>query len=266
MANLPEYRKGDHLSARSLNGLLGFLRSLRLKSDGSLHITETPEGTVIKANLPQEADFKISGGSNPYAGTEQIPIAGGGWSDMTGGRTVTTVSDPLWERNRNTAVAVNSVVHCRRDLASAAWIFDRASCTTTTTVPIIVSPTGPVTSPPSTPTAPSPPTTPPTTPSTPTTPPTVPPTAPTVPSSPIPPLPPGYPPPVGYPSPSVPPSDPSDPALPSGPLWPDIPPPPPAGGWPGFFPMVSPAPIRPTSETPPGTTPGASPGAPDGGA
>lgn len=131
MADLAPYRKGDQFRSGWLNGLLDAIRSCMLKSDGSILVTRTPDGQLVRVNLPQEVDARISGGANPYSAVEQRAVGSGAWADLAGGRTFAIGVDPLYERNRNPAVTAGTYVRARRDISTSAWIFDRGACTTT---------------------------------------------------------------------------------------------------------------------------------------
>lgn len=121
-------KPGRLLSWRWLNELVSSLRAAKIVAGQNVRVEQTAAAQVVSVKLPQEADFRIAGGTNPYAGVEQRPVAGGTWANLPGGRTVTATADPLYERNGEAAIAVGTVVHARRDPASGAWIFDRSSC------------------------------------------------------------------------------------------------------------------------------------------
>lgn len=198
----PELMPGAWFSASWLNMLLAFLRSCRVKRSASVLVDYAPDGQTIRVNIPQEADFRISGGTNPYAGTEVFAVVGGTWQTRAESRVVTGVIDPLYERNNNKQIDVDTVVHARRDVSSGLWIFDRARCSGGVVPPALppTSPTpapapNPAPLPPSPAPIPSPPTKPaptPAPPSTPTPPTTPLPTRPAIPAEP--PIPPAMPP------------------------------------------------------------------------
>lgn len=125
----PNFAPGDQFRASWLNSLARFIRSCRIIPDGSSVLgTETPDGTQLRVNLPEEADFRIDNGTNPYGGTEMRPIPGGSWSAMPGGRVVSASHDGLYERNGNKTVPALLVVRAARTTQSGAWIFDRTNC------------------------------------------------------------------------------------------------------------------------------------------
>ena len=125
---VPDYREGDEQSATWLNALMAWVRGARIKAVPPLYCDRTPGGQVLRYHGPQEADFEVTTGTNPYAGKEKRAVAGGLWQDRSGGRTPTVAVDPLYERNRWASVAPGTVVHAVRDRETGAWIFDRTAC------------------------------------------------------------------------------------------------------------------------------------------
>jgi hypothetical protein len=241
-----DYNEGDEYSAEWLNELKRMLRASKITSDGSILVNPSAFSQDLRANLPEEADFRISSGTNPYGGVEQWAIAGGAWATNPDGLTVTITNDPLYERGANAAVVVGTVVHCRRDAHSGRWIFDRRACSAATvstpSVPDPTTPTKPPSDPSPAPTPPSPAPSP------------TPPTKPTVPPSLPDPTPPADPPtkPIELPpSEPTPPTKPIElpPSEPSPPVDPPFPWPPPTLPTPGYPPPAGP--ITPPISDPP---------------
>lgn len=131
-------RPGQFLGWRWLNQVVDALRRRRLIASQHIGVIDTPGGQVPFLKRPQEVYVRITGGANPYSGVEQRWIAGGLPIDLVGGRTFSLANDPLYERNRNTAVPVGAIVFAQRDPSSRTLLFDRTVCgnlTTTTPTP-----------------------------------------------------------------------------------------------------------------------------------
>lgn len=123
---------GEKLGARLVNALLERLRGATVIEGRRVRVRRTPAGQVVSVALPQEADFRIDGGSNPYSATEMDAIAAGGWDVRPNGRVLTTTVDPLYERTANAGLLPGVIVHAIRDERSGAWLCERASCSATT--------------------------------------------------------------------------------------------------------------------------------------
>ena len=142
-----DYNAGDQFSAGWLNRLRALFRACLVKSDGSILIDPRADGQHLRVNLPEEADWRITGGANPYAAVEQWESTAGTWVAMPGGRIANLGADPLWERNKSPLVKAGTVVRARRDKRTAAWIFDRASCATPVPAAPVPAPSPPKPSP-----------------------------------------------------------------------------------------------------------------------
>lgn len=128
MARRRPYMAGDQFSASWQNALMAEVRRSRIIQGKGIRVTQKPNGQLVEAEVPQEVYFKITSGTNPYAGTEQIAGASGTWSNRTGGLTPTTSVDPLYEATGNAAVPANRIVLAKRATATSAWIFYASAC------------------------------------------------------------------------------------------------------------------------------------------
>jgi hypothetical protein len=98
---------------------------------GGLHAFSGPFGTSISRARPQEFWIKLTshGSSGQYAWTEQVPAAGGGWTD--GARSGTTTVDPAIEANANTGLTADSaapIVWAWREKATGELRFQGDAC------------------------------------------------------------------------------------------------------------------------------------------
>lgn len=124
-----ELAPDDLLSASWLNSLLRYvMRRFVIRFLPPLYAKEVDGVITVTFSGPQEAYFKITSGTNPYAGTEQQAGSAGTWANLTGGRTPTTSVDPLYEATGNAAVPANRIVLARRATATSSWIFYASAC------------------------------------------------------------------------------------------------------------------------------------------
>ncbi len=131
----PDLNSGDILTAAWLTSLVRTARRLLFRAANFTYPLRYDEAAnVLTLDLTPEFVFKITSGSQPYAGTQQKDVAGV-WSDVTGGLHPTTVADPLFERNGNKSVRVGTLVLAKRDRTSKLWVFGIGSCVVPTGVP-----------------------------------------------------------------------------------------------------------------------------------
>jgi hypothetical protein len=114
---LPRVEPGEPIRAKDINALFEAAEGLSLTADG-LEVAKTMGGTALAVRRPWAGWLKITSGSNPYSGTEQIARSAGTWVD--GAR---TVSGGAYETNGNTSVPGNTIVWAYHDPASGTIIF-----------------------------------------------------------------------------------------------------------------------------------------------
>jgi hypothetical protein len=130
MFNRPKFdrqKPGKPISARIINAPLDAIEAgLNLSVVAPLESTTTPAGVQIGLNQAVPLYAMITGGTNPYAWTEQYTDTGGTW--MTGYQSGTTTLDPAYEINGNLTVPPGTIVWMNRAPASGQWLFQLAVC------------------------------------------------------------------------------------------------------------------------------------------
>ena len=92
---------------------------------------EAGEATVAGVTVNQEFTFfwrpkriyaKITGGTNPYAWTQQTQTSPGVFVNLAGGLNGTTVTDPAWDIPGNPAITLGTIVELVLSPAANYWI------------------------------------------------------------------------------------------------------------------------------------------------
>ena len=120
-------KSGDKIYASVWDALRRIaLRFVRFTVATPLQLIQTPSGYHLNIALPEEFWAKVTGGSNPYAWTEQIPVASGGWT--AGTRTGTTTTNSAYEVNNNTGVPVGTFVRLEDRQGGSKYLFLYSKC------------------------------------------------------------------------------------------------------------------------------------------
>lgn len=123
--NPPRARPGEPILADHANAILEVRDACAIAVASPL--VRGPDGAI---SLPDDGPLwvKVTGGgaSGKYAGTEQVPIASGAWSNAA--RTWDTTVDPLIEVNGSTSVPVDGSVRVLAFRGRAGWYFQFGSC------------------------------------------------------------------------------------------------------------------------------------------
>jgi hypothetical protein len=134
MLNLPRIGKGDPITARWLNRVVDYVRSLRIVTDGSILVDHTPGGQVLRVDL----GGGLGSTSIPiYVGTGGIP----GRDGITPGKSTTVlVLDWVGETLPTSGVTATTTVYNvsstavkanrygKADWTKGKWVVDVESC------------------------------------------------------------------------------------------------------------------------------------------
>jgi hypothetical protein len=129
MIKIPPFRKGQKLTAESLEALRLAVEQSRITVAPPLEATEGPHGTALRVTLPEEIWGRITGGGTlgKYAWVEQSPVVGGLWRD--GFRMGTETENYALESNANEGVPDEAIVRLLRSHSSNVWLFTYSLCT-----------------------------------------------------------------------------------------------------------------------------------------
>jgi hypothetical protein len=134
MAELPEFRAGQILSAAAMTAIAAELRRQGLiVGTPPINIASGDAGIEISTDLPEAFWIRVTGGgtSGKYDWTRVIGEPGGTWVDHPTGESGTAVGDdPAVEANQRADVpfALNPVVPARRDPFSHVLFFMSGKC------------------------------------------------------------------------------------------------------------------------------------------
>jgi hypothetical protein len=133
MADLPEFRAGQILSAAAMTAIAGELaRQGKIVGTAPIQVSIGDAGIEITADLPEEFWIKLTSGgtSGKYAWKRVVGVEDGTWEDSPDGDTGTTSDDPAVEENQRTDVPLSPepVVLAHRDPFSGVLFFQSGVC------------------------------------------------------------------------------------------------------------------------------------------
>jgi hypothetical protein len=134
MADLPEFKAGQILSAAAMTAIAGELaRQGKIVGTAPIQVSVGDAGIEISADLPEEFWIQLTGGgtSGKYDWKRVIGDTGGAWTDAPTGESGTGAGDdPAVEENQRSDVPLSPqpVFPARRDPFSGTIFFPGGVC------------------------------------------------------------------------------------------------------------------------------------------